>query len=209
MWSKIKDRIAAAEGAVRIGEVNQEATGESVTQRGLGFIDKIIELAAAENWGVAVIGNEFYVNKSSDKKVAEADAKIIIEVGVPAKTQVDLCATEASAILTKADTIAIFGSNQTAAEGVVVADENLYLCGTGDDQIIAVGFDSGTTLKGAIRAGTMYGAVTQSPVGIGRVLVDLLVAVANDQPVEDTDTGCAFYTIENIDAPEIAQNLYD
>ncbi|MBR6890572.1 MAG: substrate-binding domain-containing protein, partial [Clostridia bacterium] len=44
MWEKIVARIEAAEGTVRIGEVNQDATGESVTQRGLGFIDKIIEL---------------------------------------------------------------------------------------------------------------------------------------------------------------------
>ena len=45
MWEKIVDRIEAAEGAVRIGEVNQDATGESVTSRGRGFIDKFIELA--------------------------------------------------------------------------------------------------------------------------------------------------------------------
>ena len=42
MWEKIVARIEAAEGTVRIGEVNQDATGESVTQRGLGFIDRII-----------------------------------------------------------------------------------------------------------------------------------------------------------------------
>ena len=55
----------------------------------------------------------------------------------------------------------------------------------------------------------MYGAVTQSPVGIGRVTIDLLLASAKGEPVEDTDTGCAFYTLENIDTPEIADNLYD
>ena len=32
---------------------------------------------------------------------------------------------------------------------------------------------------------------------------------SNGEPVEDTDTGCAFYTIDNIDTPEIADNLYD
>ena len=41
MWAKIVARIEAAPGTVRIGEVNQDATGESVTQRGLGFIDRI------------------------------------------------------------------------------------------------------------------------------------------------------------------------
>lgn len=209
MWAKIKDRIAAAEGAVRIGEVNQDATGESVTQRGLGFIDKIIELAGAEGWGVAVTGNEFYVNGNKGGAVAEADAKIIIEARVPSQTTVELCANEAAVLLNAADTIAVFGSNQTAAEGVVAADGNLYVCGTGDSDIIAVGFDSGATLKAAIRDGVMYGAVTQAPVGIGRVTIDLLLAVSKGETVADTDTGCAFYTADNIDSEEIAQNLYD
>ena len=96
-----------------------------------------------------------------------------------------------------------------AAEGFVAADKNLFKCGTGDDTVIAVGFDSGATLKAAIREGVMYGAVTQSPVGIGRVTIDLLLASAKGEAVEDTDTGCAFYTLENIDTPEIADNLYD
>lgn len=209
MWAKIVDRIAAAEGAVRIGEVNQDATGESVTQRGLGFIDRIIELAGEQGWGVAVTGNEFYINNAKGETVAEADAKIIIEARVPAQTTVELCATEASVILNAADTIAIFGSNQTAAEGVITANQNLFLCGTDDSSIIAVGFDSGATIKGAINDGTMYGAVTQAPVTIGHVTIQLLLAAAQGQPVENTDTGCAFYTVENIASEEIAQNLYD
>ena len=209
MWEKIKDRVAAAEGAVRIGEVNQEATGESVTQRGLGFIDRIIELATEAGYGVAVTGNEFYVNNCAGSTATEEEAKIIIEVRVPSQTTVELCATEASVILNKEDTIAIFGSNQTSAEGVVTADENLYVCGTSDDSIIAVGFDSGATLKAAIRNGVMYGAITQAPVSIGAITIDLLLAVAQGQEVANTDTGCAFYTVDNIDDPEIAQNLYD
>lgn len=209
MWAKIKDRIAAADGAVRIGEVNQDATGESVTQRGLGFIDKIIELAAAEGWGVAVTGNEFYVNGATGETVAEGDAKIIIEAHAPAQTTVELCATEASTVLTAEDTIAVFGSNQTAAEGVLTANQTLMVCGSGDEDIIAVGFDSGATIKAAVSDGTMYGAVTQAPVTIGAVTIDLLLAAAKGETVEDTDTGCAFYTAENIESEEIAQNLYD
>ena len=66
-----------------------------------------------------------------------AAAKIIIEARVPSQTTVELCATEAAVLLNAADTIAVFGSNQTAVEGVV-ADGNLYVCGTGDSDIIAV-----------------------------------------------------------------------
>ena len=145
MWAKIVARIEAAPGTVRIGEVNQDATGESVTQRGLGFIDRIIELAAEKGWKVAVTGNEFYVNGIKGEKAAEADAKIIIEAKVPAQSTVELCANEASVLLNEEDLIAVFGSNQVAAEGVVAADNNLFKCGTGDDTVIAVGFDSGAT----------------------------------------------------------------
>ena len=38
---------------------------------------------------------------------------------------VDLCATEASVIMNKADTIGMFGSNQVAAEGILSANDNL------------------------------------------------------------------------------------
>lgn len=209
LYTKIKDRIAAATAAVRVGEINQDATSESITNRGLGFIDKFIELAAADGYKVAVIGNEKYVNDSKGDQAAEADAKIIIEVRVPAQTTTELCATEAGVVLNESDTIAIFGSNQVAAEGIITANEILNVCGTADNQIIAVGFDSGTVIKAAVTAGIMYGAVTQSPVGIGEKLIDLLLAAATGEAVADTDTGSAFYTAANIASDAIAPNLYD
>ncbi|MBE5774612.1 MAG: LacI family transcriptional regulator, partial [Clostridiales bacterium] len=38
---------------------------------------------------------------------------------------------------------------------------------------------------------------------------ELCVAAANGEPVADVDTGCQWYTAENMNDPEIAQNLYD
>ncbi len=207
LYEKIKSRIGS--GQVRIGEVNQDATSESITNRGLGFIDKMIELLTKDNYTVCVTGNEKYVGDSADSTADEGSADVIIEVRVPAQTTTELCATEAGVILNEADTIAIFGSNQVAAEGVITANETLNLCGSEDTQIIAVGFDSGSILKAAVSAGTMYGAVTQAPVSIGAVLADLMYASAKDEAVKDTDTGCQFYTAENIGSEEIAQNLYD
>lgn len=209
MYEGIKDRVANAEGQVRIGEVNQDATSESICNRGLGFIDKMIELLAADGKTVAVTGNDYYVTNAQGETVAEADADVVIEVRVPSQTTTELTAIEASTILNKADTIAIFGSNQTAAEGVVTANDNLSVLGTGDDKIIGVGFDSGSVLKGAITSGVLYGAVTQAPVAIGEKMVELLVKVANGEEVSDVDTGCQWYNSENIGSDEISQNLYD
>ena len=125
MYNAIKDVVANADGQVIIGEVNQDATAQNIQQRGGGFIDKMIELIQADGKTVAVKGNEFYVNAAEGADAKEADADVVIQVAVPAQTTVELCSTEAQAILSKENCIAIFGSNQVAAEGVLAANANL------------------------------------------------------------------------------------
>ena len=209
LYPALKDKIASATAPVRIGEVNQEATSESITSRGLGFIDKIIELAKADGKTVAVIGNEYYVNNCSEKG-DEASADIIIEVAVPAQTTVELCATEASVILNKADTIGMFGSNQVAAEGILTANENLDVLGTDPaTSILAAGFDAGSVIKGAITSGKMFGAVTQSPLAMGQTTVEVLTKIANGESVTDVPTQGYWYDSTNMKDASIAPNLYD
>ena len=100
--------------------------------RGAGFINKMIELIQADGKTVAVAGNEFYVNAAEGADAKEADADVVIQVAVPAQTTVELCSTEAQAILSKENCIAIFGSNQVAAEGVLAANANLNVLGSED-----------------------------------------------------------------------------
>ena len=210
LYAGLKDKIAAASAPVRIGEVNQEATSESIINRGLGFIDKFAELAAADGKTVAVIGNDKYVNDAKAEVVAEADADIIIEVAVPAQTTVELCATEASVIMNKADTIGMFGSNQVAAEGILTANENLNVLGTDPEtSVLAAGFDAGSVIKGAINDGKMYGAVTQSPLAMGITTVQTLYAIANGETVGDVPTEGYWYNADNMGDDAIAPNLYD
>ena len=209
LYPALQDKIANATAPVRIGEVNQEATSESITSRGLGFIDKVIELATADGKSVAVIGNEYYVNNCSDAG-DEASADIIIEVAVPAQTTVELCATEASVILNKADTIGMFGSNQVAAEGILTANENLDVLGTDpESSILAAGFDAGSVIKGAITDGKMFGAVTQSPLAMGQTTVEILTKIANGESVSDVPTQGYWYDTTNMEDDSIAPNLYD
>jgi ribose transport system substrate-binding protein len=210
LYAGLKDKIASASAPVRIGEVNQEATSESIINRGLGFIDKFAELAAADGKTVAVIGNDKYVSDATAEVVAEADADIIIEVAVPAQTTVELCATEASAIMNKADTIGMFGSNQVAAEGILTANENLNVLGTDPEtSVLAAGFDAGSVIKGAITAGTMYGAVTQSPLAMGQTTVETLYKIASGESVSDVPTDGYWYNADNMNDDSIAPNLYD
>lgn len=204
LYPALKDKIG--DGQVRVGEVNQEATSESIINRGLGFIDKFAELAKADGYTVAVVGNEKYVNDSKAETVSESEADIVIEVAVPAQTTVELCATEASAIMNKSDTIGMFGSNQIAAEGILTANENLGVLG---DKILAAGFDAGSVIKSAVANGTMYGAVTQSPLVMGITTVDVLCDAAAGKSVSDVPTDGYWYNADNMEDPEISPNLYD
>ena len=64
-------------------------------------------------------------------------------------------------------------------------------------------------IKAAVADGTLFGAITQAPVAMGAALVQLCYDAANGVEVSDVDTGCQWYTAENMDSEEIAQNLYD
>ena len=202
-YPAMADKVAA--GGVRIGVLAQDATSESIIQRGLGFIDKIAELIEADGKTVNVEGNDKYVGDTTANKTDGAD--VTIEVRVPAQVDSALLATECATLLNKEDTIAVYGSNQGSAEGMVTANENLQKFGA--DGVIAIGFDSGQVVKAAVADGTFLGAVTQAPVAMGEYLVDLLHKAANGEAVSDVDTGAQWYTADNMEDPEIAQNLYD
>ena len=199
---------ANAEGQVIIGEVNQDATSGNITGRGMGFINKFKELAEADGKKVAVVGNEYYVNLV-ENNAKEADADIIIEVAVPAQTTVELSATEASNIMNKKDTIAMFGSNQVTAEGLLTANQNLDVLGAGDGKILGVGFDAGSTQKAAVKDGTLLGSVTQAPVDQGRIAIETLNDICEGKEVKDVETACYWYDAETMEDAEIAPNLYD
>ena len=206
IYEAIKDRLG--NGQVRVGEVNQDATSANISERGMGFINKFMELAKADNFTVAVIGNDFYVNQVKDNG-DQASADIILEVAVPAQTTVELCATEASNIMNKDDTIAMFGSNQVSAEGVLTANQNLNKLGTGADQIVSAGFDAGSVIKAAVKDGTLLGAVTQSPLMQGKISIETLNDICDGKEVKDVTTDGYWYDSTNMDDADISPNLYD
>lgn len=206
IYPAIKDRLG--KGQVRVGEVNQDATSANISERGMGFINKFIELAKADGYTVAVVGNDFYVNQVKDNG-DQASADVILEVAVPAQTTVELCATEASNIMNKDDTIAMFGSNQVSAEGVLTANQNLNKLGTDDDKIVAAGFDAGSVIKAAVKDGTLLGAVTQSPLMQGKISIETLAKICDGESVEDVTTDGYWYDSTNMDDEDISPNLYD
>ena len=109
------------------------------------------------------------------------------------------------AILTaNPDIKGIFGTNEGSAVGVV---NGVREAGA---KVVVVGYDSGKAQKDAIRDGTMAGAITQNPVGIGYETVKAAVAASKGETVEkNIDTGFYWYDKTNIDSPEISAVLYD
>ena len=196
-YKLIKDKVKAGS---KIGVLAQDATGESVLNRGFGFIDKMKELIEADGFTVSVEGHAKYENKTDG-------ADVIIQVAVPASVTMELSVVDAQNMINDDAFLAIYGSNQHSAEALITADENLGK--VGPDGIIGVGFDAGTLIKSAVKSGKLAGAITQDPMNMGRKTVELAVKAAKGETVEDVDTGCQWYTADNMDDPDIAPNLYD
>jgi ribose transport system substrate-binding protein len=98
----------------------------------------------------------------------------------------------------------IYGSNEGSAIGVVKGVEESGVTG-----VTVVGFDSGKAQVDAIRSGTMLGAITQNPIGMGEQLVDAAVKASRGESLPKViDTGFYWSDQSNIDAPEVQAVLY-
>ena len=99
----------------------------------------------------------------------------------------------------------VFGANEGSAIGVLNAKREL-----GRDEVVVIGYDSGTQQIAAIRDGSMAGAITQNPVGIGYETVKAALAASKGESVEASiDTGFMYYDQSNIDSDEIKAVLYE
>jgi len=104
------------------------------------------------------------------------------------------------------DLSGIFGSNEGSAIGALLGVGEANMSG----KIVLIGFDSGQAQTDAIRAGTMNGAITQDPVGMGAAVIDAAVKAINGETLPSfIDTGFYWYDKSNIDDPTIAAVLYD
>ena len=112
--------------------------------------------------------------------------------------------------MSKKDTIAIFGSNQVTAEGVIQANNTLNVLDADPAKgIVAAGFDAGTPQKEAIKSGKFIGSVTQSPLMMGYKCIYTLTDICEDKEVSDIPMDGYWYTAETMDSEDIAPNLYD
>lgn len=98
----------------------------------------------------------------------------------------------------------IFGGNEGSAIGVLNGVKEMK------KQVVVIGYDSGKQQKAAIKDGSMAGAITQNPIGIGYKTVEAAVKALKGETLPKViDTGFYWYDKTNIDSPEIAAVLYD
>lgn len=204
VYELVKDKLAsgAVEEPVVIGVVSKDAISESITNRTLGFTEKMVELIIAGGIDeVAVVGHDTFA--SGD----ESTAKVLIDVSVGLSAAAVDMATAANSILNKDNVIAIFGTNGDAAFGILDAtNEGADLVTNG---IIAVGFDAGLRQKEAVAAGIFACSITQDPYNIGYQAVELAYKAIMGEEITDVDTGCKVYTADNMNDEDIAMLLYD
>ena len=214
MFAAVKDKVAAASAAhpVMFVDFNQDATSQSVTDRGKGFRDKMIELITTQTShtkaDINVTGNPAYIAPDSPT----GGKAIIINVVVPASPKDTDATNSAAAVLNrvKADhVLGIFCSNEGTARAVLAATNDGSALPKQYPGLAVIGFDAGKAQKAAIRNKYFLGAITQDPYQIGFKAVELAYKAIKKEPVADVDTGAKFYDVTNMDNPDIAQLVYD
>jgi ribose transport system substrate-binding protein len=214
MFAVIKDKIAAASNAhpVTIIDFNQDATSQSVTDRGKGFRDEMIKLITTQTshpaTDIKVTGNPAYI--ASDTPTS--GKAIVINVMVPASPKTQDATNTAAAIMNRVKSdhiLGIFCSNEGTVVGLLAATNDGSALPTQYPGLVVVGFDAGKAQKTAIRNKYFLGSITQDPYQIGFKAVELAYKAIKKQPVADVDTGAKFYDSTNIDNPDIAQLVYD
>jgi ribose transport system substrate-binding protein len=203
----------STDNPITVVVLSQDATSTSVTRRGFGFRDRMVELVVNETPlgrdDIQVKGNPAYV---ADDSPQSNNPAVVIDMVVPASPRTQDATASANAVLNRVDAQniqGIFCSNEGTVNGLLAAtNDGAELASTYDD-VTVVGFDAGEGQKNAVRRGYFLGSITQDPYQIGYKAVELAHKAAQGESVSDVDTGAKFYTAENMDDPDIAPLLYD
>lgn len=101
----------------------------------------------------------------------------------------------------------LYATNEGSAVGIVNAVTELNLA---KGKLIIVGFDSGKAQTDAVKSGVMAGAITQDPIGIGRLVVrNAVAAIKGETLPKFMDTGAFWYDSTNMTDENIAAVLYE
>jgi ribose transport system substrate-binding protein len=148
MFEVIKDGVATAnaQNPVTIINFNQDATSQSVMDRGKGFRDEMIKLITSQTShtkdDIKATGNPAYIGSDSPT----GGKAVIIGVMVPASPKTLDATNTAAAIMNriKADHIVgIFCSNEGTVTGLLAATNDGSALPKQYPGLVVVGFDTG------------------------------------------------------------------
>lgn len=194
---------------VVIGVLSQDATSASISERTKGYVDEMVtKLETLDGLSGAVkVQGQANFNKSSQNPT-----KVIIQVNIPPSSSATDIQNGAQTLLGVKNLIAMFGSNQTTADGILAATNDgsdLDKTSGKFKNLVVAGFDAGKGQKAAVSKGWFIGSVTQDPYTIGYDAVQIALDAVNGKTVADTDTGAKWYDAKTMTDPSIAQLLYD
>ncbi|HUX51654.1 MAG TPA: ABC transporter substrate-binding protein [Spirochaetia bacterium] len=214
MFPAIKDKIMAATASnpVTIIDFNQDATSQSVTDRGKGFRDEMIKLIETQGnhpaSDIKVTGNPAYIAADSPT----SGKAVIIDVVVPASPRTTDATNSAQAVLNRVQAdhiLGIFCSNEGTVNGILAASNDGSSLPTQYPGLVVIGFDAGAAQKAAVSKQYFLGSITQDPYMIGYDSMELAYKAVKGEPVANIDTGAKFYNYQNMNQPDIAQLLYN
>lgn len=134
-------------------------------------------------------------------EMKKGGAEVLVDNRYSGETSVEAMNTALNMIDDIRAADGIFASNQTAAEGLLLALRQKNLAG----KIKFVGFDSSPLLIEGLRDGHIAALVVQDPVDMGYKSVKLMVDHLKGEKIEPAvNTGVHLVTAENMNDPEIA-----
>lgn len=203
-----KLKAASKAAPIIIGVLSQDATSDSIVQRTKGFIDEMKKKAES----VTGAGTVEVSGQTNYNVAASSDVKVKIVVKVPPTTSAKDIQSGAQSLLSQKGIVAIYGSNQGAADGILSSSSD----GSDFDKtkgkykdIVAIGFDAGKGQKTAVANGWFLGSITQDPFQIGYDAITLAYKAYKGEAVSDKDTGAKWYDKGNMKNDDIKELLYD
>ena len=166
----------------------------------IGSAGKIAVVAHDQTSRTGIDRRDGFVNQIKDKYPNIE----IVTVQYGAGDQLQSTEITKSILTANPDLKGIFGTNEGSA---ICVGNGVKETGA---KIVVIGFDSGKAQLDYIRDGTIAGAITQNPVGIGYETVSSAVKALKGETLPKViDTGFYYYDKTNIDDPKIAAVLYN
>lgn len=202
-----KVKNATADQPIIVSCLAPDAVMTAHEQRIRGFTQTLYDLLQEyQPKAVEITGH------TSFEKAAENPVAVSIHTEIPpTKADADI-RNQAQKMISEKNVMAVFCVNEASVTALLSATTD----GTDLDKengkykdLIAIGFDAGKTMKGAVANQYFYGAVAQDPFAMGYEGLKICIDAIKGKEVQDLDAPAVWYDHTNMNEADIAKILYD